>query len=663
MSAVAATAALRVSLAGATTFVLSFPYSAALVSAVKSLPVRRFDKDTKSWKVPASAAAELAGLLARVDTPIEYEGGAQEALAEHAQQRSVALEASRAVSADIEIPMPAGLAYLPFQRAGIAYAMSRESVLIGDEMGLGKTVQAIGTVNADETVKSVLVICPASLKINWSRELKRWLVRPFTIGIANGVLPRTDAVIINYDVLKKHLMAIRARQWDALIVDECHYVKNPKAQRTQHVLGHRDKVPAIAARRRVFLTGTPILNRPIELWPLVQSLDPDGLGRSWMAYVTRYCKGHRGPHGWDVSGASNLNELQDRLRAACMVRRLKSEVLTELPPKRRAVVVLPADGALDAITAESQGYAAAQERITDARVACELAKAGESDESYEQAVERLTEATRVAFTEISRLRHAVALSKVDRAVEYVLDLIEAEKVVVFAHHHDVIAALAGKFGDACVTLTGEHSQEHRQNAVDRFQRDPACRVFIGSIYAAGVGLTLTAAAHVVFCELDWVPGNMSQAEDRCHRIGQANHVLVEHLVLDGSLDVAMAQTLVDKQNTIDAALDDTERTQLAKISVTPNEPATASTSRKAIEAAAASMTPEEIAAVHTALRALSAMCDGAQVLDGQGFNKFDARLGHELAARPSLTARQAALGKKIAHKYRRQLGWTPEGSL
>ena len=640
-------------------FCLSFSYDPALVAAVKSLPARRWDPANKSWIVPQTAAAELAALVARLDG-VTYATGAEKALTDATAARGAALEASRATDWTGELPCPDGLAYLPYQRAGVAYAMSRAGTLIGDEMGLGKTIQAIGVSNADASVRAVLVICPASLKINWAREWARWTARPMTIGIANGKLPSTDVVVTNYDVLRKHKATIAARQWDLLICDECHYLKNPKAQRTTQVLGKWDKDPAkriepIAARRRLFLTGTPILNRPIELWPLLKALDPAGLGANWKTYVTRYCEGYQGSHGWDVSGASNGNELQDRMRASVMVRRLKADVLTELPRKRRAVVVLPDDGAGNVIRAEAEGYARAHASTEAARVAVELAKAG-SDDDYAAAVERLHSATQAAFAEISALRHATALAKVPQVIEHVAGALEASgKLVLFAHHLDVIAALADAL-PGCVTLTGEHSQEQRQAAVDRFQNDASCRVFVGSIKAAGVGLTLTAASHVIFAELDWVPGNITQAEDRCHRIGQTDSVLIEHLVLDGSLDVSMAETLVDKQAVIDAALDDVERAELARIAVAPAGASTQSKSRAKIAEAAAKLSPDEIAQIHADLRRIAGMCDGAQELDGHGFNKIDTRIGHALAEAASLTPKQAALGAVLTREYRRQLG-------
>jgi len=353
-----------------------------------------------------------------------------------------------------------------------------------------------------------------------------------------------------------------------------------------------------------------------------------------------------------MTGSSNLPELQDKLRGSVMVRRLKRDVLTELPAKRRSVIELPANGAHAAVEAEQRAYESHEETLEALRVAVELAKASDRPEDYEDAVNRLRDAVRCAFTDMSRVRHATALAKVPYVVEHLKEIIEAGgKVVCFAHHRDVIAAIIAEFPGA-VQVTGDDAMQARQDAVDRFQAG-ACSLFVGNIQAAGVGLTLTAAAHVVFAELDWVPGNVTQAEDRCHRIGQHSAVLVQHLVLEGSLDSRMAHILVEKQRVIDEALDKVH--EAVPVIPAREEPATARVTRTQVEEQAATMTPERIEAVHRGLQMLAGMCDGAQELDGAGFGRFDVRLGHDLAGRAFLTARQAALGAKLVNKYRRQL--------
>lgn len=541
------------------------------------------------------------------------------------------------------------------------------------------TIQGIGISNADPSVRSVLVICPASLKLNWQREWQKWDVKDLSVGIANGKdFPATDVVVVNYDIIGKHRETIDARQWDLMIVDECHYLKNPDTIRTKAVLGNRKKeVKGIAAKRRAFLTGTPIVNRPVELWPLVQALDPQGLGRSFWSYAQRYCGATNNGWGWDFGGASHLDELQEKLRSTFMVRRLKSEVLTELPPKVRQVIEIPADG-LSGLVAKETAMAQRHEELMDAlRAAAELAKA-EGAEAFNVAVKKLRDAGSVAFEEMAQARHDLALAKVPYLVEHLEDAVESSgKVVVMVWHRDVISALMEKFGDRAVQVHGGVSITDRQAAVDRFQTDPTCQVFVGSIKAAGVGLTLTAASHVVFGELWWVPGDITQAEDRCHRIGQANSVLVQHLVVDGSLDARMAKVMVAKQNVIDYALDkglalpeppdapvvlwadeaDEAETEPEKAKA----PATKGMTVDQIEADAAKLTDAQVEAVHEALRILAGLnWDLASEKNDVGFNRYDTRIGMELAAMPVLTKRQAALGANMVRKYHRQL---PAGLL
>lgn len=495
--------------------------------AVKAAGFRWDPKEKRWWTNDRERAAKLVQFA---------DDSCRAELAGVADAKTEALAASRAAASDAEFPAPDGLSYLPYQRAGISYALSRPGTLIGDDMGLGKTIQGIGVINADDSIRSVLVICPASLKLNWKKELTKWLVRPATIGIANGTFPDTDIVAINFDILAKHHDAIRARSWDLLIVDEAHALKNPDAIRTQQVIGRKEKkkkdkkggepkvIPAIspiAARRRVFMTGTPICNRPLELWPLVSSLDPDGLGKSFFSFATRYCNGHQGRFGWDFSGSSNLDELQEKLRTSIMVRRTKSQVLTELPPKRRQIIEMPANGATQAIAAEGRIWQLHEDALADLRARVELAKASDDPTVFEEAVKALTKAAAVAFDEISKCRHDVALAKVPHVVEHLRDAIESSgKVVLFCHHRDMVEAISAEFPGAAIIHGGIAKIEERQAAVERFQSDPCCQLFIGTIGAAGVGHTLTAASHVVFAELDWTPGLVTQAEDRCVLPGQ-----------------------------------------------------------------------------------------------------------------------------------------------
>jgi SWI/SNF-related matrix-associated actin-dependent regulator 1 of chromatin subfamily A len=590
--------------------------------------------------------------------------------------------------ADFSVPVPDGLSYLPYQRAGISYALApqRSGTLIADEMGLGKTIQAIGVINGDESIRHVLVICPASLRLNWAREFKKWLTRAATIvvaGLGRGGGPLIAATggdirirIVNYNGLAKRLRELVSPSlnapetpWDLVIVDEAHYCKNDRAQRTQHVL-----TIGRNAKRRVALTGTPICNRPKELFPLLRLVAPavwdpagkdrrtgkeypEGSGRGRFRFERRYCAAYFDGKRWDAGGATNLEELQDKLRATCMIRRLKADVLTELPPKRRQIIEL--EGGDDAVDEERRLWSRHEGELERLREDVELARAAESEDDYTAAVNRLRSGTGLAFTEIAKVRRETAMAKVEQVIEHVREVFEGgtEKLVLFAHHKDLIAKLAKDLAEfGVVTLTGDTPMLDRQAAVDRFQQDASCRLFIGSITAAGVGLTLTAASHVIFAELDWVPGNVTQAEDRCHRIGQRNSVLVQHLVLAGSLDAQMARTLVAKQEIADSALDK-ERAAIAAEPALPTAERAATEGKRAeLDKVAAELTPAQIAAIHEALRMLARRCNGAATEDGSGFAKIDVRIGHSLAQSARLTPRQAALGQRLVRKYRRQLG-------
>src|SRR3990167_241721 len=572
-----------------------------------------------------------------------------------------AVEASKAMNSDISIPHPDGLEYRPFQKAGIAYAMGKRSALIADEMGLGKTIQALGTINADPAIKRVLVICPASLRINWEREARKWLVRPFDFQIISDgkstiELKENLFLVTNYDLVRKKEIRdqILSIDWDLMVMDESHKLKNPKAQQTKSVLGHKGKGETTEgivskAKRSLFLTGTPILNRPIELYPLLNGIMPNEWG-TFFGFAKRYCAAYQSKWGWDFSGASHLDELQDRLRANCMVRRLKKDVLTELPPKRRQIVELPTNGASKAVEAERKKWSSIEEDLSQLRDELDLAHAAGNPEEYEKAVKRLRDASKVAFTEISILRHETALAKLPKVVEHLEELLEnGQKIVLFAHHHDVIEGIQSALAEReihSVVLTGQTSPVDRQVAVDSFQNNENVQIFVGSIGAAGVGITLTASSTVVFAELDWVPGNVTQAEDRCHRIGQSESVLVQHLVLDGSLDARMAKALVEKQEIADMALD---------LSTERDLPTIPSAEGRALPAKFPVATDEQRAAALQCLRILAGMCDYALRRDASGFNKLDARIGHALAGVLTLTDGQTFLARKILLKYHRQL--------
>jgi SWI/SNF-related matrix-associated actin-dependent regulator 1 of chromatin subfamily A len=441
---------------------------------------------------------------------------------------------------------------MPFQLAGIAYAAEHPKCLIADEMGLGKTIQAIGLINLLH-LRKVLVVCPASLKINWQREMQKWLVDRQSIEIENGSWRNADVCIVNYDILKKHSETIRNTQWDILIGDESHYVKNHKAQRTQLFF-------SIPATRKLLLTGTPVLNRPIELFPMLQDFGVYFAKNFWK-YGERYCDMQRNKYGTDVSGASNTEELGMKLRETCMVRRQKSQVLSEMPDKMRQIIPLPTNGADKAVQAEAKAYTSYETQTKDARnTLARLRKAGvKADSDEHRAAVSEMKAQMVSFGDIARLRHETAIRKIDVASDAIMEAVDSSKhVIVFAHHKDVLDGINSKLNTAGITttvLTGETPINARQQIVDDFQAGTT-QVFLGSTAACGVGLTLTKSSHVIFVEMEWTPAIMEQAEDRAHRIGQKNAVLVQYLVYDGSIDGMLARKLVDKEEIIEGIMED-----------------------------------------------------------------------------------------------------------
>ena len=655
---------------------------AAEYQAIKAAGGWGFDGNSnpKVWHTtdPKKAAhfAECADESARAQL-----GGTIEEVKTEEAAKITSLEESRAVDSLAGIPCPASLSYLPYQRAGIAYAMKRDNTLFADEMGLGKTIQAIGVSNAAPDEEQILIVCPASLKLNWAREWVKWDVKDLPVTVVTHVtrkLKKASAewgrgrvsflnpsepsalpdgvVIINYDILAKWSKLLNTCEWDMLIVDEAHKVKNPDAKRTKNLLGERKwnkqerrwemvQYP-ITAFRRLFLTGTPIVNRPVELWPLVLAMDPEGLGRYKSVYERRYCGAHYDGYGYDKSGATNLEELQIKLREKFMIRRLKADVLKELPPKRRQIIVLEPDGDLeDLLAKETAAYEAVQQAQRDGRV--------------------VIDGVNVPFEELAAVRKEVALAKVPFVIDHVKAALENEdKVVIFGHHHEVLDRIAAEFGDAAVMVDGRTSLTDRDAAVIRFQNDPACRVFVGSIMAAGVGLTLTASSTVIFAELDWVPGNVTQAEDRCHRIGQVDSVLVQHIVLSGSLDGHMVEIIISKQEVIDQALDKhveaapeykPVKTEVVRKPARPASDAAPEVPPTTKDGQPITLTPAQIESVHCALKYLAAVCDGAELLDGQGFNRQDTDFGKKLAAAPNLTPRMAFYGRRLVQKYQRQL--------
>lgn len=483
-------------------------------------------------------------------------------------------EVAEATGPIAAVPCPEGLSFYPYQLEAIQYALEHPHCLLALEMGLGKSVIAAGVINADPSIKSALIVCPATLRINLSREFDKWLTRPMAVEfIRSGSqpFPRTSIVIINYDLLPPFERDIRNRQWDLIVFDEIQMTRNRDAQRTHQVWG-RKAIPAkpatpkrkaqpakppittLQARRMVGLSGTPVVNRPVDLWTTLHGLRPD-VFPNFFAFANRYCDAKRNHWGFDFSGACNLDELQLRMKKYLLFRRMKADVLPDLPGTIRQVIEIPANGSAGMLQDEVVAYDKAQTRKAELQAAVAAALKSADPEVYKRAVADLRDHNATCFADMSKRRHQTGLAKLPHVIDHVRTCLDSGgKLIVFGWHKDVISAVASEF-PASVVLTGETGLTARQAAVDKFQNDNDCRLFVGNMQAAGVGITLTASSHVIFAESDWVPATIEQAISRASRIGQKNSVLAQFLVFEGSLDARMAKTVVSKQDVIDRTLD------------------------------------------------------------------------------------------------------------
>ncbi|MGC9052828.1 MAG: SNF2-related protein [Candidatus Hydrogenedens sp.] len=460
------------------------------------------------------------------------------------KRENVELSASFSASTDIQIPLPSGLSLYPYQKVGVEFIRRNGNVLIADEMGLGKTIELLAYINYNTNINSVIVVCPASLKLNWERETRKWLVRNFNIVVYNGNgslntnFDNNTFLIINYEGVRKYLEQLKVKTWDLLVLDESHYIKNPKALRTKSILGYKDKntgkfVSGLKdfAKQKVLLTGTPVLNRPSELYTQLKVLNHP-LTKSYSQFMNSYVIFDQ--WGSPIAG-KNLEELQRVLRETCMIRREKKEVLRELPNKVRQLITLPADILTHDEIKEDEKYIEIVKQFWD---------------SNENRLKLSAE--KFPFEEIAKIRHRTALKKLPYVYDIIEDAVESVgKVVVFGHHLDVLDSIYERFKDIAVKATGNESIEERDRAVSKFQNDPNVKIFIGSIITTGLGITLTDSSLAIFVEIEWRPGDLIQAEDRLHRIGQKNSVLIQYVVVDKSIDGFMIEKIFEKMKTIE----------------------------------------------------------------------------------------------------------------
>lgn len=498
---------------------IEFPYDLDTLDQVRSLPGRRYHGEEKCWSAPIYIKS--LKLLMRWQFDIDD------------KLRKILLEANKKTK---EIPkeiLGFNTTLYPFQHEGVSFIESNKGrVLIADEMGLGKTIQALAWLHLHPELRPVIIVVPASLKFNWKLEAEVLMPNP-KVEILSGSKTwkiTGDIIIINYDILYHWMNVLSKLNPKVLITDEAHYYKNNKAKRTKAVKKLAKNIEHVLA-----LTGTPIVNRPIEMYNALNIISPELFPNLWY-YAQRYCNAKHNGFGWDFSGSSNTQELHKKLVDSIMIRRLKKDVLKELPDKTRSFVPIELDNSKDYIEAENDFVSFIQR--TKGQAKAEKASSAE------------------VLVQIELLKQLAVTGKLKQAVDWVNNFIQiGDKLVVFGVHRFVIEHLMGQFGDIAVKVDGSVSGIKRQEAVEKFQNDPNIRLFIGNIKAAGIGITLTAASTVAFLELPWTPGELVQAEDRCHRIGQKDSVNIYYLLAMGTIEEKIAKLIDEKRKVLDAVLD------------------------------------------------------------------------------------------------------------
>ena len=423
---------------------------------------------------------------------------------------------------------------LQHQKEAIEKLVGSKRFILADDMGVGKTTSAV--IAALETgTKKILIICPASLKINWEREIKNYTDRSVYICEGKKYSTDEDFTIVNYDILKnfydpkdKENSELVKTKYDLVILDEAHMVSNAQAQRTKIINNFVKDIKQVW-----LLTGTPMTSRPINYYNLLNIIESP-VAQNWMAYAIRYCQGYQFRAGnrkvWNVTGASNLEELRERTSKQ-ILRRLKEEVL-DLPEKIITPVYLR----------------------TSSREYKDLM--GEYYEWLKNKKEESSSLT-IQFSKLMKVRKVIANEKVKETIEFTQNIIDqGKKVIIFTNFTDTLQLIHNHFGKESVYLDGSCNKVQRQFAVDQFQDNEKIKVFVGNLKAAGVGLTLTSAEVVIMNDLSFVPAEHAQAEDRAYRYGQKNNVLVYYPIFENTIEGVIYDILNTKKKIIGTVMGD-----------------------------------------------------------------------------------------------------------
>ena len=574
-------------------FCVEFAYEARLVELVKSLPYqsRQWNATGRNWLVnPARCATReererAAKDLLRIgkENAFEFEPGVGDALLDAlnatARQRAAenaTLEASHAVDADVQIEGLGGDLY-GYQRAGTVYLRAKERVLLGDEMGLGKTPQAIATLWAEKAYPAIIV-CRANLVENWIREVRKWTPQ---VSLSTRAFAAADVLILtHHELTSKCEVLVQRGGWKAFVIDESQDFKNHKAKRTQSA---KRITKECNPKFRFLLSGTPVLNRPAELLSQLDILGQLQTLGGWKHITTRYCGAHETRYGMDISGCCNAEEFNRNLRALCYIRRLKKDVLKDLPDKVRSVIPVEITNRAEYQSAEAGVLARLARLEAEAQQECEKHQAGLPgmdmaalvefakqefskvtvgmtlkwiEDANENAVrgelhhwlsQRVSDvANAKAIMLLTELKKVAARGKIASIVEHVETLTEnGQKAITFAHHRETQESLATALPAAIWTRSSRFKTS--QAAVDVFQQDARTMNIVCSLKGDNAGLNMTAASVVNFAELDWTPANHDQAEDRAHRIGQKDCVNAYYFIATGTVDEMIWDLLEEKR--------------------------------------------------------------------------------------------------------------------
>jgi len=534
---------------------LGFNYDPVKVRSVKTIPGATWHPPSKAWRIPKTAIQEAIrwATMFKMEIPPELRIES-DVVVSTGRERA---DASRASSASLSIPTISGQ-LLPYQAAGVAYVAEARRCFIADDMGLGKTLQAIASLeyctSLGQSVYPAIVICPPNLILNWKNEVSKWAPhRSVAVTLDRSTLPLLgesphDFMIIGYSNIGHWAKAIKG--YKSLICDESHFLKTPTALRTKAAL----KIAKTVTGGLVLcLTGTPVTNRPAEYASQLEVIGRlNDLGGTW-GFYRRYCGAFKDKWGhWNISGATNLEELNETLRSNCYIRRTKKHVLKELPDVLHDTFMIQiSDKAMEE-------YKKAEDDIVEFLVLRAKAIALELGKSPHSAavVSRFKTESNEHLVRLSVLRRLAAKAKMGSVKEWVQSQIDAgEKVVIAAHHRDIVDMLANTFGG--LKIQGGMKVDAVEQAKKDFQELSIedAPVIVLSIQAAKTGHTLTAAQKVLFVELPWTPADVDQLYSRCHRLGQKGSVMVTYGIASGTIDEDILRLIKSKRRVTTVAIE------------------------------------------------------------------------------------------------------------